>query len=318
MSKLLDEVRDTIRLRHYSIRTEEAYLNWIKKFILFHGKKHPMEMGEKEITGFLTSLAVKENISSSSQNQALCAIIFLYKNVLKKDAGNLGDIVWAKMPKRLPVVLAREEVKEILDALEGIYLLTASLLYGTGMRLLECLRLRIMDIDFIRNEIIIRLAKGNKDRRTMLPEKLKKPLEEQITKVKRIHESDLKRGYGKVYLPDALERKYPNANRELKWQYVFPSNSLSYDPQSKELRRHHLHESLLQKAVKEAVLKAKIRKNVGCHTFRHTFATHLLEDGYDIRTVQELLGHASVTTTMMYTHVLNKGGLSVKSPVDKL
>ena len=316
--KLLEQLRNELRIRHYSKRTEEAYTTWIKKFVRFNNDRHPAEMGEKEIPDFLTSLAVRDNMSASSQNQALCAIIFLYKNVLKKEAGNLENIIWAKMPKRLPVVLAREEVKKILNELSGVNHITASLLYGTGMRLLECLRLRIADVDFIRNEIIIRAAKGNKDRRTMLPEILKEPLKAHIAKVKNLHESDLKKGYGSVYLPYALERKYPNASKEWKWQYIFPSSTLSVDLQSNILRRHHQHESMLQKAVREAVIKAKINKKASCHTFRHSFATHLLEDGYDIRTVQELLGHESITTTMIYTHVLNKGGLGVKSPVDKL
>ncbi len=316
--KLLDLVRNEIRVRHYSIRTEEAYIVWIRRFIIFYNKRHPAEMGETEISNFLTSLAVKDNMSSSSQNQALCALIFLYKNVLKKEVGKIEGLIWAKMPKRLPVVLSREEVKAILNQLDGVYWIMANILYGAGLRLMECLRLRVMDIDISRNQITVRLAKGIKDRSTVLPAIIKTPLQEHLRKVKKMHESDLKRGYGRVYLPNALDRKFPNANKAWGWQYVFPDKKLSIDPRSGKKRRHHVHESLLQKAVKAATYNAQITKNAGCHTFRHSFATHLLEDGYDIRTVQELLGHESVNTTMIYTHVLNKGGLGVKSPADKL
>lgn len=316
--KLLDQVRSATRTRHYSIRTEEAYTAWIKRFILFHNKRHPNEMGESEINQFLSYLAEKKNVSASTQNQALCAIIFLYKHVLKKDIGDLGDLTWAKKSKRLPVVLTREEVKAIMDNLSGTHWLMATMLYGAGLRLMECLRLRVKDIDFALNQIIVRDTKGSKDRVTMLPQITKKPLKKHLEKGKKIHEKDLENGCGTVYLPYALERKYPNASREWKWQYVFPATKISVDPRTGIKRRHHIYETVLQKAVKTAIRKAGIAKQVSCHTFRHSFATHLLEDGHDIRTIQELLGHKNLKTTMIYTHVLNQGGKGVRSPADRI
>ncbi|MBN1781125.1 integron integrase [bacterium] len=316
--RLLDQVRAELRLRHYSYRTEKSYIFWIRQYIYFHGKKHPDDLGEKEITGFLTHLAVIKKVAASTQNLALCAIVFLYKHVLKKDPGNFNDLVWAKKPSRIPVVFSRDEVRTILNRLDGVHRIMATLLYGAGLRLRECLNLRIKDIEFDFNQILVRNAKGGKDRVVPLPQKLKEPLKEQIARVKKIHQQDLEDGYGSVYLPNALERKYPNAARQFGWQYVFPAHQISTDPISGTRRRHHLYDSVLQKAVKNAIRKSGIYKHAGCHNLRHSFATHLLEDGYDIRTVQELLGHNDVKTTMIYTHVLNKGGLAVTSPADKL
>jgi len=316
--KLLDQVRDSIRKRHYSIRTEEAYINWIKQFILFHGKRHPSEMGEKEIAAFISYLATGRKVAASTQNQALNAIVYLYKHVLRIEIGDLGQMERAKKPVKLPVVMSKDEVKRVLAAMSGICQLMAKLLYGCGFRLMECVRLRVHDIDFDRNQITVRDGKGMKDRAVMLPAQLKPFLWDQLEKVKIIHEGDLKEGFGEVYLPFALEKKYRNAARELGWQYVFPSDRVSNDPRSGKMRRHHVDESGLQKAVRTAARKAGIMKAVSPHTFRHSFATHLLEAGYDIRTVQELLGHADVSTTMIYTHVLQKGGMGVKSPLDAL
>jgi len=316
--KLLDQVRHALRTKHYAMKTEQAYVHWIKRYILFHNKRHPKEMGGKEINQFLSHLAVKEKIAASTQNQALCAIIFLYKHILKIDPGELGDVIWSKKPKRLPVVFTREEVKAVLIQLAGRNGIMANLLYGAGLRLVECLRLRVKDIDFGYNQILVRNGKGEKDRVTMLPEIVKNPLNQHLRKVKIQHENDLKKGFGTVYLPYALDRKYPNANREWSWQYTFPASKISTDPHTGIKRRHHLDESVLQKAVKQAIRKTGITKHAGCHTFRHSFATHLLEDGYDIRTVQELLGHNDIRTTMIYLHVMNKGALAVKSPVDRL
>jgi integron integrase len=314
--KLLDQVREAIRVKHYSIRTEEAYVNWIKRYIFFHHKRHPREMGVAEIEAFLTHLAVDQHVAASTQNQALHALLFLYREVLKIDLERPVDAVRAKRPKRLPTVLTKAEVRQVLESMSGTHQLMAKLLYGSGLRLMECLRLRVKDLDFAQRQIIVRNGKGHKDRVTMLPESLIPDLQRHLHHVKLIHEEDLAKGYGSVYLPDALERKYPNANREWLWQYVFPATQLSKDPRSGEMRRHHLHESSLQKAVRQAARLAGIPKRVTCHTFRHSFATHLLEDGYDIRTVQELLGHEDVKTTMIYTHVLNRGGLAVRSPLD--
>lgn len=315
--KLLDQVRDRLRARHYSIRTEEAYLYWIRRFIHFHGLRHPQELGVPEIEAFLTHLAVVENVAASTQNQALAALLFLYRDVLHIDLGPVAP-VRAKKPQRLPTVLSRDEIQRIFAHMSGLHLLMARLLYGTGMRLMECLRLRVKDIDFERREIIIRDGKGEKDRVTLLPQSLIAPLQEHLKHVKTLHEKDLAQGYGAVYLPYALERKYPNAAREWGWQYVFPAATLSVDPRSGVTRRHHMDESGLQKAVRAAAQKAGITKPVSCHTFRHSFATHLLEAGYDIRTVQELLGHKDVRTTQIYTHVLNRGPLGVRSPLDDL
>jgi len=316
--KLLNQVTSVLRLKHYSLRTEEAYKLWIKRYILYHNKKHPLEMGEKEITDFLTYLAEKKNVSSSTQNLALCAILFLYKDVLKKEIKDFKEITWAKKPKRLPVVLTRNEVKAVLKNLNGKYYIIGNLLYGAGLRLLECLRLRVKDIDFNYNQIIVRDGKGNKDRVSILPHSIKEQLLAHLNDVKKLYEKDLKKGHCSVYLPYSLEKKYPAARTEWKWQYVFPAESLSVDPRSGKLRRHHLLESQVQKAVRRAVIKAGINKTAGCHTFRHSFATHLLEAGTDIRTIQDLLGHNSLNTTMVYTHLLNKGPFGVKSPADDL
>ncbi|MGH9843894.1 MAG: integron integrase [Blastocatellia bacterium] len=314
-SKLLDEVRTTIRLRGMSYQTEKTYADWIKRFILFHNKRHPKEMSAPEIRDFLAHLVNDRNVAPSTQNQALHAILFLYREVLQIELPAVRDLQPAKKEPRLPEVFTIEEVQAILSQMNGLKWLMASLLYGTGMRLTELLRLRVKDIE---NQITVRQGKGDKDRVTMLPQRLKEPLREHLVKVKEAHEADLREGFGNVELPHALDRKYPNADREWKWQYVFPAPKRSIDPRSKIERRHHLDPSVLQKAVKEAMRKAKITKHGSCHTFRHSFATHLLEAGHDIRTVQELLGHADVSTTMVYTHVLNAGGLGVRSPLDRL
>jgi integron integrase len=315
---LLDRVRTAVRVRHYSIRTERSYVRWIDRFVRFHGLRHPMELGENEISAFLNHLAVNEKVSSSTQNQALCAIVFLYKHVLKKDLENFDDLVWAKRTKHLPVVFTRDETKAVIGQLSGNYRLIALLLYGSGLRLMECLRLRVKDIDFHYHQITVRDGKGGKDRVTVLPLAAKSLFEENLKKVRDLHEKDIKDGCGGVYMPDAIERKYPHACREWGWQYAFPASQISIDPRSGVRRRHHLDATVLQKAVKEAIRKAGIHKHAGCHTLRHSFATHLLEDGYDIRTIQELLGHNDVKTTMIYTHVLNRGGLAVRSPADAL
>ncbi|MER3545793.1 MAG: integron integrase [Chloroflexota bacterium] len=313
--KLLDQVRQALRVKHYSIRTEEAYLHWIRRYILFHDKRHPAEMGAPEVQAFLTHLAVTENVAASTQNQALSALLFLYREVLHQDLGPINALR-AQKPKHLPTVLTREEVRQVIAQMSGTHRLMAQLLYGAGLRLMECVRLRVKDIDFEYKTITVRDGKGEEDRVTMLPDSLITPLQEHLQRVKRLHEEDLARGCGAVYLPYALERKYPNANRDWLWQHVFPSDRLSVDPRSGVVRRHHLDESNLQRAVREAAQKAGVGKRVTCHTFRHSFATHLLENGYDIRTVQELLGHKDVRTTMIYTHVLQRGGLAVRSPLD--
>lgn len=315
--KLLDQIRQRIRTKHYSQSTEKAYVQWIKQFILFHNKRHPREMGEKEISEFLSYLAVQRRVASSTQNQALCAILFLYRQVLGREVGELA-IEWSKKPKNLPVVFTQAEVKVLLRQLSGVKWIMASLLYGAGLRLSECLRLRVKDIDFDYNQINVRNAKGNKDRVTMLPQILKQPLQEQLEKVKRLHDEDLRNGFGAVSLPFALARKYPNAGKALGWQYVFPSKQLSVDPRNGLKQRYHVLPCVLQKTVKTAMKAAGITKHAGCHTLRHSFATHLLQEGQDIRTVQELLGHNDLKTTMVYTHVLNKGGLGVTSPSDRL
>ena len=314
-TKLLDEVRNVIRLRHYSTRTEESYTNWIRKYVLYHNKKHPRDMGEKEIRDYLNYLSLSQNVSYSTQNQALNAIIFLYKNVIKKELGDL-NFEKAKRVKHIPVVLSKNEVNLILDKIEGIVKLIVSLLYGSGLRLNECLRIRIKDVDVDYMQIIIRDGKGEKDRRTMIPGSLINQLKKQIEKVKQIHITDLKKSGGFTNLPYALEKKYPNANKQIGWQYLFPASKQIYEPKTKRKYRHHMHEATIQRAVKSAVSKTKIVKQVSPHTFRHSFATHLLENGYDIRTVQELMGHKDVRTTMIYTHVLNKGVMGVKSPLD--
>jgi integron integrase len=316
--KLLDQVRGKIRLKHYSIRTEQAYTDWIKRFILHFGKKHPRDMGAAEVGQFLTHLAVNGRVSASTQNQAKCALLFLYKEVLAIELPWLGNVEQAKVPKRLPVVLTRDEIQAILSRLTGTQWLIASLLYGTGMRIMECLRLRVQDVDIKRSEILIRNGKGSKDRVTMLPLSLVAPLQAHLLKVRELHENDLTQGFGAVFMPFALERKYPAAAKEWIWQYVFPAAKLSTDPRTKIVRRHHVPEQSIQRAVKQAVREAGLTKAATPHTFRHSFATHLLEGGYDIGTVQELLGHADVSTTMIYTHVLNKGGRGVLSPLDLL
>jgi len=316
--RLLDQVRHKVRVKHYSIRTEDAYVGWIRRFILFHHKRHPREMGEKEISAFLTHLAVEGKVAASTQNQALCALLFLYGEVLDQDLSTFQNVVWAKKPSRLPVVFTIEEVRAVLSHLDGTCWLMASLLYGSGLRLMECFRLRVKDVDFGYKQIIVRDGKGEKDRATVFPETVMEPLKHHLAKARLIHEQDLKEGYGNVYMPYALDRKYPSAGREWGWQYVFPAPNRSKDPRSREIRRHHLGEDVLQRAVKKAVRKAGIVKHGTCHTFRHSFATHLLEAGYDIRTVQELLGHEDVSTTMIYTHVMNKGGKGALSPLDKI
>ena len=316
--RLLDQVREQIRLKHYSIRTEQAYVSWIKRFILFHDKRHPNEMGKQEIETFLSHLAKNLNVASSTQNQAFNALLFLYNQVLDKALGDKINAIRAKKPQRLPTVMTNEEAMKVINSLSGSNKLMAKLLYGSGLRLMECLRLRVKDVDFGMHQIMVRDGKGKTDRVTLLPESIKADLKEQLEQVKAIHENDISQRYGKVYLPYALSRKYPNADREWGWQYVFPSKSLSKDPRTGATRRHHIHENSLQKAVRKAVKLARIPKPASCHTFRHSFATRLLEAGYDIRTVQELLGHKDVSTTMIYTHVLNKGGMGVKSPLDML
>jgi integron integrase len=315
---LLDQVRGKIRLKHYSIRTEQAYTDWIRRFILHFGKRHPRDMGAAEVEQFLTHLAVQGRVAASTQNQAKSALLFLYKEVLEVELPWLDNVEQAKAPKRLPIVLNRDEIQAILARLSGTNWLVASLLYGTGMRILECLRLRVQDVDMTRREILIRDGKGFKDRLTMLPMTLVAPLQAHLLKVRGLHEADLQQGLGAVYMPYALERKYPHAASAWSWQYVFPAAKLSTDPRSGKLRRHHVTEQAIQRAVKQAVRAADLTKAATPHTFRHSFATHLLEGGYDIRTVQELLGHADVSTTMIYTHVLNKGGKGVTSPLDVL
>jgi integron integrase len=317
MPKLLEQVRTVIRLRHYSLRTEQTYVSWIKQYIFFSNKRHPAELGVAEVTKFLSYLAVSRKVSASTQNQALAAILFLYRHVLKQDLPWLEDVERAKRPTRVPTVFTREEVKAVLSHLTHINWLMASLLYGAGLRLKECLTLRVKDLDFQYRQILVREAKGGKDRKTMLPLSVIEPLRQQLTRVRALHQRDLREGFGSVYLPYALARKYPNASRDWSWQYVFPSAKLSDDPVSGEKRRHHLMESGLQRAMKDAIRAANISKAGSCHTLRHSFATHLLEDGYDIRTVQELLGHKDLNTTMIYTHVLNRGGRGVKSPLDE-
>ena len=342
--RLLDRVREAIRARHYSLRTEEAYVAWIRRFILFHDKRHPLEMAEPEINAFVTHLAVAGSVGASTQTQALSALIFLYRNVLQKPLPDLDTVIRAKRPGRLPTVLTRSEVRRILARMDGTPRLVATLLYGTGMRLLECLRLRVKDLEFGNNRIVVRDTKGGEDRVVPFPIVARAELPSWLARVKRIHQADLAGGFGSVYLPDAIARKFPGAEREWGWQYVFPGEHRSHDPRGGEKRmsarstasatpaspagpftpsgeperRHHLHETVIQRALRRAVLDVGISRRVSCHTFRHSFATHLLEEGYDIRTIQELLGHRDVKTTMIYTHVLNRGVRGVRSPVDIL
>lgn len=314
--RLLDRVRAAIRVRHYSRRTEEAYVGWIRRFILFHGKRHPDGMAADEITRFLSHLAVENKVSASTQNQAMSALLFLYRDVLGRELPWMDEIVRARRPARLPVVLARGEVAVLLRELQGVERLMASLLYGAGLRLLECCRLRVKDVEFSRGELLVREGKGGKDRVTLLPSRLRQPLQAHLAGVSDQHGRDLQRALGSVELPEALERKYPAAAFEWGWQWVFPATRYYLDPASGRRRRHHLHETVLQRAVREAARRARIPRPVSCHALRHSFATHLLEDGYDIRTIQELLGHRDVSTRMIYTHVLNRGGRGVRSPLD--
>ncbi|MFQ5891083.1 MAG: integron integrase [Gemmatimonadota bacterium] len=317
-SRLLDRVRAAIRTRHLSLRTEEAYLSWIRRFLRFHRELDPEEMGAAEIEAFLTHLATRRRVAASTQSQATSALLFLYREVLGVDVERARRIVRARTPTRLPVVLSRDEVRAVLGQLRGTKRIMGALLYGGGMRLLECLRLRVKDVDFARGELVIREAKGGKDRVTMLPGVARTALARHLHRMKQQHERDLEAGAGWVALPTALERKYTNAGREWAWQWIFPATRIHVDRRTGHRRRHHLHESAMQRAVKEAVRRAGIAKRASCHTFRHSFAMHLLESGYDIRTVQELLGHRSLRTTMIYTHVLNRGGLGVRSPADAL
>ena len=316
--RLIACVRARIRFKHYSLRTEEAYVEWIKRFIFFHGKRHPSELGAFEVEAFLTDLAVTHEVSASTQNQAKSAILFLYKEVLGVELPWLGGIQSAKRPVRLPVILTTSEVQRVLRHLHGVHHLIGRLLYGTGMRILEAMRLRVKDVDFARREIVVRDGKGAKDRMTMLPNGLARPLRLHLHKVAEIHSCDLADGLGNVHLPSAIARKYPNASREWGWQYVFPADRRSVDPRTGALRRHHLGDQAFQRAMRQALRDAHIAKPATPHTLRHSFATHLLESGYDIRTVQELLGHSDVATTMIYTHVLNLGGRAVISPLDRL
>jgi integron integrase len=316
--RLLDRVRDALRTRHYSRRTEEAYVAWIRRYIFFHGKRHPADLSAPEVTRFLTSLAVEGGVAASTQNQALSALLFLYRDVLDVDLPWLDDIVRAKRPARLPVVLTRDEVRALLERLSGPPRLMACLLYGAGLRVLECCRLRVQDLDLGRHQIVVRGGKGDKDRVTVLPAVIKPDLMRHLTAVRQQHERDLATGAGWVELPTALARKYPQAGRQWPWQWVFPATRAYVDRTTGQRRRHHLHETVLQREMKRAAWQAGITKRASPHTLRHSFATHLLEDNHDIRTVQELLGHRDVATTQIYTHVLNRGPAAVRSPADRL
>ncbi len=314
--KLIEKVRREIQRRNYSYSTEKRYSDWIKQYIRFHDLKHPNQLKEKDIVSFLNHLVQSRNVAASTQNQALCAIVFLYKQVLKSDVGNLKNLKRAKKPKRLPTVLSKEEVRNLLSELEGIDFLVASILYGTGLRISEALRLRVQDVDFDYMQITVRNGKGNRDRITMLPDKLHSPIKDQIRKVRNLHQQDLARGYGRTILPNALAKKYPNAATELGWQYLFPAKNRRKDPVTGFRHRYHISPKNIQRAVKKAAKAAEINKKTSPHTLRHSFATHLLSNGYDIRTVQDLLGHKSLKTTSIYLHVLNRGGHGVKSPLD--
>lgn len=316
-SPLLDRVRAAIRLRHYSIRTEEAYVRVVRSYILYHRKRHPGEMGAGEIREYLSHLATDRNVAASTQNVALAALLFLYREVLLIELPLVEGVERAKRPQRIPVVLTSDEAKRVLAHLTGTHHLMASLLYGAGLRLMECVRLRVKDLDFDYRQIIVRDGKGEKDRRTILPQSLVEPLRRHLDRVRLQHEEDVRLGCGRVHLPYALERKYQKAATEWIWQYVFPASKLSVDPRAGARRRHHASEDRLQRAVKRAIQDACVEKRASCHTLRHSFATHLLEDGYDIRTIQELLGHADISTTMIYTHVLSRGGRGVRSPLER-
>jgi integron integrase len=312
----MDDLRDALHSRHYSPRTEQAYYLWARRYIRFHGMRHPAEMGEREINEFLTHLAVDQHVSSSTQTQALSALLFLYRYALGREVGDLGGVIRARKPQRIPVVMTWGEVQDVLAELEGDRWLMAALMYGAGLRLSECLHLRVQDIDFARGELTVRNGKGAKDRVTILPDSLRGALNDQLRRARAVHRADLAEGWGRVVLPDALDRKYPGAAAEWRWQWVFPQERRWTDPRTRAQGRHHVHSTLMQRSFREAVRRAGVPKHVGCHTLRHSFATHLLEAGYDIRTIQELLGHKSVNTTMIYTHVLNRGGRGVRSPID--
>ncbi len=314
--KLLDQVRQAIRTKHYSYRTEQTYVDWITRFIIFHGKRHPREMGADEVQAYISYLANERGVAASTQNQALSAIMFLYKYVLKQEMIIPSDVVRPTRPKHLPTVLSHQEALLILGKMTGVPGLISKLLYGSGLRVSECLHLRVKDVDFDNHQIIVRDGKGEHDRATILPDSVVPDLKSQIEISRLIHQKDMKEGFGEVSLPYALARKYPNASKEFAWQYIFPSMNRSVDPISKRIKRHHLDVTVVQKAVRQASHAAGLDKPVSPHTFRHSFATHLLQSGYDIRTVQELLGHKDVKTTMIYTHVLQRGGLAVKSPLD--
>jgi integron integrase len=314
--RLIDQVRRAIKVRHYSPRTEKAYVGWIVRYVRFHALRHPAEMGADEVTEFLSHLATGPRVAASTQNQALSAILFLYKHVLEVDLPWLDGLVRAKRPQRIPTVMSRAEVRHLLEQMHGTPRLVASLLYGSGMRLMECMRLRVQDLDLGRSEIRVRDGKGAKDRVTMLPESLHQGLEAQLIYARGLHRQDLAAGGGAVAMPESLRRKYPNAEREWMWQWVFPATRTYTCRETGQTRRHHLHETVVQREVRSAAIRAGIPRRCGCHTLRHSFATHLLESGYDIRTIQELLGHRDVSTTMVYTHVLNRGGRGVRSPLD--
>ena len=316
--RLLEHVREVIRARHYSLRTEDTYVQWIKRFILFHDKRHPQTMGAAEVQAFLTDLAVTQHVAASTQNQALSALLFLYKEVLHQEIPWLEDVIRAKKPKKLPVVLTRDEVRRVFQHIEAPSWLMASLLYGSGLRLMECLRLRVKDVDFAMHQITVREGKGAHDRVTVLPASVEEPFQRHLHTVQQLHAVDLEEGYGSVYLPYALERKYPDASHDWIWQYVFPAAKRSLDPRSGIERRHHVLPLVLQRAVKAAVRRAGIAKAASCHSLRHSFATHMLEQGADIRTIQELLGHKDLNTTMIYTHVLQRGARGTRSPLDGL
>jgi integron integrase len=317
-NKLLDQVRNEIRRRNYSYRTEQAYVRWIVRFVKYHGTVHPQKLDDADVKKYLNHLANNRNVAAGTQNQALSALVFLYKEVLGWASLNLKGLTRAKEPKKLPVVLSTGEVQQILGHMHGVPLLACQLLYGAGLRISECLRMRVQDLDFAYTQIWVRSGKGKKDRVTVMPQKCVPKLKKQLKKVGCLHEKDLSRGVGRTILPKALAKKYPGEDKKLRWQYLFPSPQRSIDPRTRIKHRYHISNSYIHRALKQALEKSSINKKVTCHTFRHSFATHLLADGYDIRTVQELLGHKQLKTTMIYTHVINKGGKGVKSPVDSL